>query len=151
VERGLAEAGLIPAEGRWYAGRPVMIARNDYGLQLFNGDVGVVLPSSGEGGDLRACFPMPDGAMKSIHPMRLPEHETAFAVTVHKSQGSEFDRVLLILPDRPSPIVTRELLYTAMTRARRSVEIWAPEAVLREAIKRRTRRFSGLEEALWTP
>ena len=149
VERHLADAGLVPAQGRWYAGRPVMIARNDYALQLFNGDMGIVLPSPEAEGDLRACFPMPDGSIRSIHPMRLPEHETAFAVTVHKSQGSEFDRVLLILPDHSSPILTRELLYTAVTRARRSVEIWSSETVLREAVGRRTRRFSGLQDALW--
>ena len=150
VERCLVESGLIPAEGRWYGGRPVMISRNDYGIRLFNGDMGIVLPSPEENGELRACFPMADGSVRSIHPMRLPEHETAFAVTVHKSQGSEFDRVLLILPDRPSPVLTRELLYTAVTRARRSVEIWGPEGVIREAVARRTRRFSGLEDALWS-
>jgi exodeoxyribonuclease V alpha subunit len=92
---------------------------------------------------------MPDGTVHRFHPVRLPEHEAAYAMTVHKSQGSEFDRVLVLLPDRPSPVLTRELLYTAVTRAREYVEIWAPEDVLRSAVSRRTLRSSGLEQALW--
>jgi len=146
VERALAAEGLIRLQGPWYPGRPILVTRNDYDLQLFNGDVGVVLPRDGR--TLRACFPGPEGTLRTVHPLRLPEHETAFAVTVHKSQGSEFDRVLLVFPDRPSPVLTRELLYTAVTRARSAVEIWAPEPVLRAAVSRRTRRSSGLEEAL---
>ncbi len=148
VERALAEEGIISPGGRWYRGMPVMISRNDYELQLFNGDMGVVL-SPERGGGLQACFAMPDGTVRRFHPVRLPEHETAYAMTVHKSQGSEFDRVLVLLPDRPSPVLTRELLYTAVTRAREYVEIWAPEDVLRSAVSRRTLRSSGLEEALW--
>lgn len=146
VERALAAEGLIRPRGPWYPGRPILVTRNDYELQLFNGDVGVVLPR--DDGTLRACFPAPEGTLRTVHPLRLPEHETAFAVTVHKSQGSEFDRVLLVLPDRPSPVLTRELLYTAVTRARSAVEIWAPEPVLRASVSRRTRRSSGLGDAL---
>jgi len=146
VERALAAEGLIRPRGSWYPGRPILVTRNDYELQLFNGDVGVVLPRDDR--TLQACFPTPEGELRTVHPLRLPEHETAFAVTVHKSQGSEFDRVLLILPDRPSPVLTRELLYTAVTRARSAVEIWAPEPVLRAAVSRKTRRSSGLEDAL---
>ena len=82
-------------------------------------------------------------------PARLPAHETSFAMTVHKSQGSEFQRVLLVLPDRDTPLMTRELLYTGLTRARSSIEVWADEALLRGAIARRTQRSSGLREALW--
>ena len=125
-----------------------MVTRNAYELQLFNGDVGVVLPSPEENGMLRAFFHAPDGGIRSVHPFQLPEHETAFAMTVHKSQGSEFDRVLLILSDRPSPVLTREMLYTAVSRARKAVEIWAPEAVLRSAVARRTFRSSGLAHAI---
>jgi len=79
----------------------------------------------------------------------LPEHETVYALTVHKSQGSEFDRLLLILPDRDSPILTRELIYTGITRAREGVEVWGHEKVFREAVGRRTIRASGLRDALW--
>ncbi len=148
VERSLASEGLIHPRGPWYAGRPILIVRNDYELQVFNGDVGIVLPQ-GQGGELFAWFPGAGGEIRGLHPMRLPEHETAFAMTVHKSQGSEFDRVLLILGDRPSPVLTRELLYTAVTRARNFVEIWASEEVLRAAVSRRVQRSSGLDEAIW--
>jgi exodeoxyribonuclease V alpha subunit len=81
--------------------------------------------------------------------MRLPEHETAFAMTVHKSQGSEFDRVLFVLPDRDSPILTRELVYTGITRARNAIEIWASDVVFSAAVARRTQRSSGLNSLLW--
>ena len=148
IERTLLEERVVSFQRRWYTGKPVMVTRNDYELQLFNGDVGVVLPSPEENGTLRAFFPALAGGVRSVHPIQLPEHETAFAMTVHKSQGSEFDRVLLILPDRPSPILTREMLYTAVSRARKAVEIWAPEAVLRPAIARKTFRSSGLGDAL---
>jgi exodeoxyribonuclease V alpha subunit len=148
IERTLVEQRVVSLQGRWYAGKPVMVTRNDYELRLFNGDVGIILPSPEENGMLRAFFPTPDGGVRRVHPLQLPEHETAFAMTVHKSQGSEFDRVLLILPDRPSPVLTREMLYTAVSRARKAVEIWAPEAILRSAIARRTFRGSGLGDAL---
>jgi exodeoxyribonuclease V alpha subunit len=82
-------------------------------------------------------------------PTRLPAHETGFAITVHKSQGSEFGKVLLILPETDSPLLTRELLYTALTRSREAVEIWASEKVLRAAIGRHVTRNSGLGDALW--
>jgi exodeoxyribonuclease V alpha subunit len=82
-------------------------------------------------------------------PHRLPEHETVYAMTVHKSQGSEFDHVLFILPDKDYPLMTRELIYTGVTRARRKVSIWGPQAVLTAAISRKIERSSGLREALW--
>ena len=82
-------------------------------------------------------------------PRLLPEHETVYAMTVHKSQGSEFDRVVLILPERTSPVLTRELVYTGVTRARRSVEIWSPAEVLQAAVQTPVRRASGLRDALW--
>lgn len=149
VEETLMENGMIHPTGPWYAGRPLLITKNNYELQLFNGDVGIILPSAEDNGDLRAFFPRPEGGTRKIHPIRLPEHETAFAMTVHKSQGSEFERVLLIFPDRPSPLLTRELLYTGITRAKREVEIWAPESLLRKAVTRKTLRSSGLRDALW--
>ena len=148
MESIFREQNLIRGEGRWYPGRPVLINRNDYNLGLYNGDVGVVLPDPKAGGELRVFFPG-QGSLRPFHPLRLPEHETAYALTVHKSQGSEFDRVLLILPDRESPVLSRELLYTGLTRARESVQVWGREKVFQEAVLRRTRRMSGLRDALW--
>lgn len=150
VEKILREADLLGVDrGPWYAGRPILVTRNDYPLRLFNGDVGVVLPDPGADGELRAFFPGQGGMFRSFHPMRLPEHETVYAMTVHKSQGSEFREVLILLPDRDTPVLTRELLYTAITRARDKVTLWGPERVLRTAIARRIERRSGLREALW--
>lgn len=126
---------------RWYEGRPVMIARNDSALGLFNGDIGIAL-DRGQG--LRVWFAMPDSSIKSVQPSRLPEHETTWAMTVHKSQGSEFDHAALILPSQRSPVVTRELVYTAVTRARRRLSLYADERVLSGAIATRTERRSGL-------
>ncbi|MBW2616495.1 MAG: ATP-binding domain-containing protein, partial [Deltaproteobacteria bacterium] len=80
---------------------------------------------------------------------RLPEHETVYAMTVHKSQGSEFDRVLLLLPDRDTPVLTRELIYTGITRARKGVEVWGTDGVFVKGVGRRTLRASGLRDALW--
>ncbi|MBJ9163180.1 exodeoxyribonuclease V subunit alpha [Citrobacter farmeri] len=126
---------------RWYEGRPVMIARNDSALGLFNGDIGVAL-DRGQG--LRVWFAMPDGSIKSVQPSRLPEHETTWAMTVHKSQGSEFDHAALVLPTQRTPVVTRELVYTAVTRARRRLSLYADERILGSAVATRTERRSGL-------
>jgi len=126
---------------RWYEGRPVMISRNDSALGLFNGDIGIAL-DRGQG--LRVWFQMPDGSVKSVQPSRLPEHETAWAMTVHKSQGSEFDHAVLILPVQMSPVITRELVYTAITRARRQLSLYADERVLTQAVTTRIERRSGL-------
>lgn len=127
---------------RWYHGRPVMISRNDSALGLFNGDIGIALD---QGQGMRVWFPLPGGKIKSVQPSRLPEHETAWAMTVHKSQGSEFDHAALILPAQNVPVVTRELVYTAITRARKRLSLYADERVLGQAIATRTERRSGLE------
>ena len=148
IERILAEAGLIRHDEAFYCGRPVLITRNDYNLRLFNGDVGIILPDT-QSGHMRAFFQDPDGAIRKFPPLRLPDHETVYAMTVHKSQGSEFEKVVFILPDRASPVLTRELLYTAMTRAKTQAEIWMQEEVFKTAIGRRIERMSGLAEALW--
>ncbi len=149
MEAILAKAGLIRPTGAWYPGRPVMITRNDYGLGLFNGDVGIALRDRAAAGEIRVFFPTADGGVRRLHPLRLPGHETVYAMTVHKSQGSEFDRVLLLLPDRDAPVLTRELLYTGLTRARESVFVWSDPSVFRQAAGRRTVRSSGLRDALW--
>ncbi len=146
AERMLRDEGIVDPARRWYAGRPIMVTRNDYSLGLFNGDMGIILDGA-EG--LRAWFPTRDGGARPLVPRLLPEHETVYAMTVHKSQGSEFDRVVLVLPEKASPVLTRELVYTGVTRARRSVEIWSPAGVLASAIETPVRRTSGLRDALW--
>jgi exodeoxyribonuclease V alpha subunit len=149
IEDLLQAARLIDARHPWYPGRPVMITRNDYALRLFNGDVGITLPDPEASGRLRVYFPAPDDSMRRLSPLRLPAHETVYAMTVHKSQGSEFDDVLFVLGDEHSAVLTRELLYTGITRARLRTAICGTEAVLRAAIGRRLQRSSGLREALW--
>ena len=126
----------------WHPGRPVMVLRNDYVLRLFNGDIGIVLPD--DDARLAVFFPEGQGGFRAIAPARLPEHDTAFATTVHKAQGSEFDEVLLVLPSRASRVVTRELLYTAVTRARTKVTIAGGADVVSNGIANRMRRHSGL-------
>jgi len=148
VERELVAHRQIDARQVWYAGRPVMIMRNDYDLQLFNGDVGIALPDSSANGELRVFFPAAGAGLRPIHPVRLPEHETVYAMTIHKSQGSEFEEVLILLPGEPSAVASRELLYTAVTRARARVEIWANEVVLLDAVARKLSRASGLRDQL---
>ena len=148
AESALARAGLLVPEKRHYSGRVIMVLRNDYQLRLYNGDIGILLPDPASGGDLRAWFPGEKGGARALPPSRLPDHETAWAMTVHKSQGSEFSRLLLILPDQDTPVLTRELIYTAITRARIGVELWSRPEVLAAAIHRQTRRTGGLREKL---
>ena len=132
-----------PAERTpWYPGRPVLVTRNDPVLRLFNGDIGLTLAD--DSGELRVFFPDDDGGYRALPPLRLPPHETAFAMSIHKSQGSEFDRVMVVLPTEPSRVLTRELLYTGLTRARQAVDLVAREALLAQAIGTPTRRRSGL-------
>jgi exodeoxyribonuclease V alpha subunit len=150
TERALSDARLTQTNERYYAGRPILIRRNDYNLRLFNGDIGIVLPDAESGGELRAFFPGENGDVRALAPTRLPEHETAFAMTVHKSQGSEFRRVLVVLPPRDVPVLSRELLYTAVTRAREHVELWWSAAALAPCLSRGVQRFSGLRERLWS-
>ncbi len=133
----------------WYPGRPVMVVKNDYTLKLFNGDVGITVRDDRSKGRLKVVFLSGDGSLASFAPDQLPDHETAFAMTVHKSQGSEFDQVLLILPDRDSPLLTRELVYTGITRAKRQVTVMADRNILAGAIERKIRRRSGLQDMLW--
>ena len=148
LAREATDAGFAGTadDDAWFTGRPVMVRANDYLQNLFNGDVGLALPDGA--GVLRVWFPTADGTFRAIAPARLPPHETAFAITVHKAQGSEFDDVLLLLPSQPSRVVTRELLYTAITRARRRATIAAGAATLEAAIATPTRRDSGLVDRL---
>jgi exodeoxyribonuclease V alpha subunit len=136
--------------GDWFERQPVIVMRNNYRRRLYNGDIGVVMrDTEAPGAPLRAFFPATDGTLRPVSPHRLPEHESAFALTVHKSQGSEFDHVLLILPDQDSPVLSRELLYTAITRARKRLTIWATPSIMETALRRETIRETGLRDRLW--
>lgn len=134
----------------WYQGRPVLITKNDYSLGLFNGDMGIAMKDPTEGSSkLYVFFAEASGEVKRYSPYRIKEHETAYAMTVHKSQGSEFDHVCLVFPDKDYPVLTRELVYTGITRARKSVLLWGSESVFTTAISRKIQRTSGLRDALW--
>ena len=145
MDTGLIHHGDAKAGSPHYPGRPILILRNDYSSNLFNGDTGMIREHEGR---LRACFRDGAGGVRFLPLEHLPEHQTAFAMTVHKSQGSEFRDVVLVLPNRGSPVLTRELIYTGLTRAAESFEVFGQEAILTHAIKRRTRRTSGLREEL---
>ncbi|KAA5928077.1 MULTISPECIES: exodeoxyribonuclease V subunit alpha [Pantoea] len=149
IEQRLMQLQRIRRPGigsRWYAGRPVMITRNDSALGLFNGDIGITLRD--EEGNLKVFFPLPDGSIKAIQPSRLPSHETAWVMTVHKSQGSEFEHTALVMPTQFLPVLTRELVYTAITRARKQLTIYSEPGVFQRAVQLQTQRRSGLVERL---
>jgi exodeoxyribonuclease V alpha subunit len=154
TEQVLCRSNLIATESgrtdRWYAGRPVLVTANNYRLGLFNGDTGLTISAEDAGRDgLEVCFADAADGIRRIPIHRLPALETVFAMTVHKSQGSEFDQVHLILPDTDVPVLTRELIYTAVTRARSKITIWGQERILAAGISRRIVRRSGLRESLW--
>ncbi|MDA7086667.1 exodeoxyribonuclease V subunit alpha [Pseudomonas sp. SA3-5] len=144
LEARVKRRSQVASRERWYVGRPVMVRQNDYALGLFNGDIGICLHS--EHG-LRVFFESEDG-YRPFAPARLPSHDSAFAMTVHKSQGSEFSEVLLALPEQPSPLLSRSLFYTGITRAKHKVEIWGLPARLAEAVATRAERAAGLAERL---
>ncbi|MGL9769416.1 MAG: exodeoxyribonuclease V subunit alpha [Sodalis sp. (in: enterobacteria)] len=143
IEQALREAGFLTFRN---IGRPVMIVRNAPSLRLYNGDIGILLMEDEQ--TLRVHFSLPDGGIKAVPLSRLPEHETAFAMTVHKSQGSEFEHTALVLPNKIMPVLTRELLYTAVTRARAQFSLYTTDEVVQYAITTRTQRRSGLIERL---
>ena len=148
IERHLRQRWHVPADQAWYPGRVVMITRNDYGARLFNGDLGLCLRD--EDGSLRVWFEAADGGgARAFAPGALPANEPAWAITIHKSQGSEYGHVAVLLPPDPEHrILSRQLLYTALSRARQSVEVWAPRASLDAALSRPVRRAGGLRDKL---
>jgi exodeoxyribonuclease V alpha subunit len=147
IERWLAaEIDGFGAEGRWYVGRPLLVTENDYGLRLYNGDTGVIV--AGERGRASAAFER-GGEVVAFSPARLGAVETVYAMTIHKSQGSQFAAAAVLLPDPSSHILTRELLYTAVTRARRRLILAGTEETVRAAIARPVARASGLRRQLW--
>ena len=161
VASTLQRAGLIAQTSGWYHGRPVLITANDYNLGLMNGDIGIAMAipwtvsagarsgtaSEDKATALRVAFPAGDGsnAVRWISPSRLQQHETVYAMTVHKAQGSEFTHTCLVLPNHSSPVLSRELIYTGITRARHWFSLLAgDQEVFREAIGTRVTRVSGL-------
>ena len=154
VEAALQAAGLLSPRGEWYAGRPVMVTRNDAALGVFNGDIGLALPAapraagSGVSPGLRVYFA--DGPqLRSVGVGRLAHVETAFAMTVHKSQGSEFEHTVLVLPPHAGAVLSRELVYTGITRARQAFTlVSAQPGLLATAVQQRTQRASGLQDWL---
>ena len=149
IEYLLQKADLLPnADTEWYPGRPVMVSRNDYHLGLMNGDIGVCLPYTDKqsGAEmLRVAFSAGAEGIRWVLPSRLRAVETVFALTVHKSQGSEFSHTMLMLPAHNNPVLTKELLYTGITRARHCFSlVYGDEQVLEQAMTRKVVRASGL-------
>ncbi len=144
VELSLSNKKLIHLSGLWYCGRPIMITQNNAALQLYNGDIGICLRDKEQEDQLRVFFQRADGSIKKYLPARIPHCETVFAMTIHKSQGSEFEEVLIILPETISPVLTKELLYTAITRAKKTIKLVANEAVFFSTVRQRVQRVTGL-------
>ena len=144
VELSLSNKKLIHLSGLWYCGRPIMITQNNAALQLYNGDIGICLRDKEQEDQLRVFFQRADGSIKKYLPARIPHCETVFAMTIHKSQGSEFEEVLIILPETISPVLTKELLYTAITRAKKTIKLVANEAVFSSTVRQRVQRVTGL-------
>jgi exodeoxyribonuclease V alpha subunit len=151
IERWLEEDWPdMTGEGAWYAGRPVLVTANDYSVRLFNGDTGVTVASpDGSTTRVSVAFEEAGGRTRLIGPSRLAHVDTVYATTIHKSQGSEFDRVTLLLPAPTSRLLTRELLYTAVTRARLGLLVVGVEDAVRVAVRRPIARASGLTQRLW--
>jgi exodeoxyribonuclease V alpha subunit len=141
------EVGDLGGDGRWYAGRPLLITQNDYELGLYNGDTGVVVQA--DDGRLTAAFER-KGEVLKFSPMRLGAADTVYAMTIHKSQGSQFDTAAVLLPGPTSRILTRALLYTAVTRARLALVVAGPEESVRAAVGRPVARATGLRRRLWS-
>jgi exodeoxyribonuclease V alpha subunit len=141
----LIEAWIGPEATGWYVGRPLLVTENDYGLNLYNGDTGVVI-AAGDG-QVSAAFER-QGRIVELSPTRLAAVDTVYAMTVHKSQGSQFQTAAVVLPEPSSQILTRELLYTAVTRAREELILIGSEEAIRVAVARPIARASGLRSRL---
>ena len=147
IEEQLAAERAVQMENGWYHGRPFMITQNDYNLGIFNGDMGVTLFDED---DSIWVFVESGSEIKKFKPHRLSHFDPAYFLTVHKSQGSEFDRVNLLLPQKDTPILTKELIYTAITRARESFALWGDLSLFEKGMKRESLRFTGLAEMLYS-
>lgn len=151
VESALRGARLLESarEDGWYAGRPVIVTENRYDLERFNGDVGITVRD--DSGALIVAFPRADGGVDYLAPARMPSHQTVWAMTTHKSQGSQFAHVCFVLPSRSSQLLTRELIYTAITRARSRVSVVGDDAVLSAGLLAEVTRVAGLGARIWAP
>ena len=148
VEQKLLRDKLIHLSGTWYSGRPVMVTQNNPAQHLYNGDTGICMPDQDQGGKLMVFFQSAGDAIRKFLPSRIPHCETVFAMTIHKSQGSEFEDVLIALPGEINPVLTKELLYTAITRAQKTVKLVADEAVFKAAVRQKIQRTTGLTDKL---
>lgn len=147
VEQELHRQKKLQLSGAWYVGRPVMVTQNNANLQLFNGDIGICLYDR-EAKKVFVYFLRSDGSVKKVVPSRMPVHETVFAMTIHKSQGSEFEQCLCVLPDFYNPVLSKELIYTAITRAKTTLKLVASESIFTQTVKQKVARSSGLFEKL---
>ncbi len=148
IEKLLTAEGYDCTNSLWYVGRPVMATRNSYALSIFNGDVGICLPDLQQPELVKVWFERPDGGLSAILPSRLGSCETVYALTIHKSQGTEIGEVLVLLPEEPSELISRELLYTAVTRAVKRVILASDRTVFAAAVAGRIERSTGLREML---
>ncbi len=148
VEHYLTGHGYDCLSHSWYEGRPVMITRNDYGLDLYNGDTGICLPDPENSEIMKVWFERSDGSIQGLLPGRISSCQTVYAMTIHKSQGTEIREILVVLPVQDSELLTRELLYTAVTRAKQSVKIKSSRSVFERAVNEKIKRYSGLADRL---
>lgn len=155
VEKELARQGLIEIDSEYYIGRPVMLAQNDHRLKLYNGDIGILMPDPDNPKVRKVWFLTPENRFVGVLPSRIPKHETQYAMTIHKSQGSEFDNVFMILPQHDAKAaligLSRELVYTGLTRARKTFHLHADKQVLGRALNQQSLRSSGLQTRLQRP
>ena len=148
IENYLKNKGFISPQYGFYHNQPIMITQNDYHLKLFNGDIGLIRED--EKGILQAFFEAEDGSLRTISPNFINQYKTVFAMTIHKSQGSEFDNVAVVLPQQEDlAILSKELLYTALTRAKSDLRIFATSEVLEKASHKPVQRASGITERLY--
>jgi exodeoxyribonuclease V alpha subunit len=150
IEKELHKQGMIDMAWDYYPGRPIMLKQNDHSLKLFNGDIGLLMADPEQSGLLKVWFISPEGQIRSVLPNRLPPHDTLYAMTIHKSQGSEFDTVYLCLPDKITGVkgLNRELVYTGLTRAKRQFNLYADKQILQSCLQQRCKRGSGLKNRL---
>lgn len=147
IEEDLSRQNRVQITGQWYVGRPIMVIENNAAMQLFNGDIGICLYDETIR-KLAVFFQRADGSIKKLLPSRIPAHETVFAMTIHKSQGSEFDECLCVLADKINPVLTKELIYTAITRAKTKLKISTSYTVFSQALRQKVIRYGGLFEKL---
>lgn len=146
VEQKLVRENKIQQSGTWYPGRPIMVTQNNTGMQLYNGDIGICLDDSLLTNQV--FFLRSDGSVKKVMASRIPAHETVFAMTIHKSQGSEFEECVCVLPEKTNPVLSKELVYTAVTRAKKGLILFSSYSVFCQALQKKVVRTGGLLEKL---